>query len=143
MCNKGFTLVELIVTISILSIVLVLAVLTMDRDVFYMEKMAEEFLADVRYVQMECMKNTSGTYSISIDCNNGCYYIFNNTTVEKTVKFKDRYHIDYSNKNLDYIGFTYEGIPINAGTFKILDTKTDEIKEISIVPTTGRTVIKE
>ena len=41
------------------------------------------------------------------------------------------------------VGFTYEGIPVNAGTFRILDTRTDKVIEISIVPTTGRTLIKE
>lgn len=143
MCNKGFTLIELVVTISILFIVLALAVLGIDTEMFYMEKMADEFAMDVRYVQMECMKSTSDGHIISIDIDNGCYYIFDNAVLEKTVKFKNRYHIDYSNNNMDYVAFTYEGIPINAGTFKILDTKTNEIKEISIVPTTGRTVIKE
>lgn len=141
MCNKGFTLIELIVTISILCIVLALAVLVIDADMFYMEKMADEFVTDVRYVQMKCMKNTSGTYKIRIDIDNGCYYIYNNTVVEKIVIFKDRFHIDYSNKNMKSVGFTYEGIPINAGTFKILDTRTNKIKEISIVPATGWTVI--
>lgn len=122
---------------------LALAVLVIDTDLFYMEKMADEFVMDVRYVQMECMKKTTATYSISIDINNKCYHVFNNAVIEKTVKFKDRYQIDYSNKNMDYVGFTHEGIPINAGTFKILNTKNNKYKEISIVPATGRTVIKE
>lgn len=143
MYKKGFTLIELVVTISILCMVLGLAVLAIDADMFYMEKMADEFVMDVRYVQTECMKSTSGKHKISIDFDNGCYYIFDNTIIEKTVKFKSRYQIDYSNQNMESVGFTYEGIPINAGTFIILDTKTDKIKEISIVPTTGRTVIKE
>ena len=143
MGNKGFTLIELVVTISILCIVLSLAVLVIDRDMFYMEKMADEFVMDVRYVQAECMKNASDTHKIGIDVDNGCYYIYNSTVVEKTVVFKSRYHIDYSNKNMKSIGFTFEGIPINAGTFKILDGRTNRIKEISIVPATGRTVIKE
>lgn len=143
MYNDGFTLIELVVTISILCILLGLAVLVIDADMFYMDKMADEFVMDVRYVQTECMKSTFGNHKISIDINNGCYYIFDNTIIEKTVKFKSRYQIDYSNQNMESVGFTYEGIPTNAGTFKILDTKTDKIREISIVPTTGRTVIKE
>jgi prepilin-type N-terminal cleavage/methylation domain-containing protein len=143
MGNKGFTLIELTVTISILCIVVALAVLVIDTDMFYMEKMADEFVMDVRYVQKECMKSTTGTHKIGIDIDNGCYYIYNNSVVEKTVVFKNRYHIDYSNKNMKSVGFTFEGIPINAGTFKIMDSQTNKIKEISIVPATGRTVIKE
>ena len=52
MLNKGFTLIELVVTISILCIVLALAVLIIDIDMFYLEKMADEFAMDIRYVQM-------------------------------------------------------------------------------------------
>lgn len=143
MCNKGFTLIELVVTISILCILLGLAVLVIDRDMFYMGKMADDFVMDVRYVQTQCMKSKSATHKISIDVVNGCYHIFNNTVLEKTVKFKSRYKIDYSNQNMQSVGFTYEGIPVNAGTFRILDTRTDKVIEISIVPTTGRTLIKE
>ena len=74
MYKKGFTLIELVVTISILCMVLGLAVLAIDADMFYMEKMADEFVMDVRYVQTECMKSASGKHKISIDFNNGCYY---------------------------------------------------------------------
>ncbi|HHZ02823.1 MAG TPA: prepilin-type N-terminal cleavage/methylation domain-containing protein [Tissierellia bacterium] len=143
MSNKGFTLIELILTISILLIVLTIVVPVLNRDMFYMEKMANEFITDVRYVQMECMKNPYATYRISINKDEGCYHVLNNTVKEKTVEFKSRYKIDYTNINMQSIGFTYEGIPLNAGTFRIIDTRTNEIIEVSIVPTTGRTVIKE
>lgn len=143
MRNKGFTLIELVVTISILSIVLATVVLIIDMDMFYLEKMADEFAMDVRYVQMECMKGATNNHRISIDIANGCYYIFNTTVIEKTVVYKSRYQIDYSNQNMESVGFTHDGTPVNPGTFTILDTRTNEIKEISIVPTTGRTVIKE
>lgn len=142
MCNKGFTLIELVATISILCIVLALAALIIDTDIFYMEKMADEFIMDVRNVQMECIK-TLGNHKISIDIDNRCYHVFDSSVIIKTVIFKNRYQIDYSNKNMDSVGFNIEGIPINAGTFTIKDTKTNKIIEISIVPTTGRTVIKE
>jgi hypothetical protein len=44
---------------------------------------------------------------------------------------------------MDSIGFNNDGTPINPGTFSITDTRTGEIREVSIVPTTGRTLIKE
>ena len=143
MLNKGFTLIELVVTISILCIVLALAVLIIDIDMFYLEKMADEFAMDVRYVQMECMKGETNNHRISIDIANGCYHVFNIAVIIKTVVFKNRYKIDYSNQNMESIGFTHDGTPVNPGTFIILDTRTNETKQISIVPTTGRTVIKE
>lgn len=126
-----------------MSIVFSLAVLAIDVDVFYMEKMADEFVMDVRYVQTECMKSTSGTHKIGIDIDNRCYYIYDTTFIEKTVRFKNRYKINYTGENKGLIGFTFEGVPTNAGTFKITDTKTNKIIEVSIVVATGRTVIKE
>jgi len=94
MHNKGFTLIELLVTISILSVVMALAVITIDRNMFYLEKAADEFAADVRYVQMECMKSETAGHSISIDTANGCYYVHDIHAVKKTVVFNGRYRID-------------------------------------------------
>jgi prepilin-type N-terminal cleavage/methylation domain-containing protein len=143
MHNKGFTLIELLVTISILSVVMALAVITIDRNMFYLEKAADEFAADVRYVQMECMKSETAGYSISIDAANGRYYVYDIHAVKKTVVFDSRYQIEYSNPSGTYISFTHEGSPVNAGTFTITDTKTKETIQVSIVPGTGRTLIKE
>jgi prepilin-type N-terminal cleavage/methylation domain-containing protein len=143
MLNKGFTLIELVVTISIICIVLILAVFIIDIDMFYLEKMADEFAMDVRYVQMECMKGETNSHRISIDTSNGCYHVYDIYAIKKTVVFNSRYQIDYSNQNMESVGFTYDGSPVNPGTFTILDTRTNETKKISIVPTTGRTIIKE
>ena len=143
MNKNGFSLIEMVVTISILSIVLALAIPSLDVDFAYLDKMANEFAMDIRYVQMENMKRPSSGYKMSIDKSLGCYYVYKNSVMEKTVLFKERYKIDYTNLNMDSIGFTYEGMPVNAGTFSILDTRTNKIKEVSIVPTTGRTIIKE
>jgi prepilin-type N-terminal cleavage/methylation domain-containing protein len=143
MLNKGFTLIELVVVISIICIVSMLAVAIIDIDMFYLEKMADEFAMDVRYVQMECMKGETNNHRICIDITNGCYHIYNIAVIKKTVVFKNRYKIDYSNQNMESVGFTHDGTPVNPGTFTILDTKTNETLKISIVPTTGRTVIKE
>lgn len=143
MKKNGFSLIEIVVTVSILSILFALVVPMVDADFAYLDKMANEFAMDIRYVQMESMKRPGSGYKISIDKSAGCYYVYKNTVIEKTVTFKERYKIDYSNLNMDSIGFTFEGMPVNAGTFSILDTKTNEIKEVSIVPTTGRTILKE
>jgi len=142
MQNKGFTLIELVVTISIIFIVLASAALVIDMDMFYLEKMADEFAMDVRYVQIQSVKDENASYRVSIDADKGYYKILNFSVVEKTVKFKDRYQIGYSNHESS-VGFTHNGTPINSGTFTILDTRTNKTKQISIVPTTGRTLIKE
>jgi prepilin-type N-terminal cleavage/methylation domain-containing protein len=143
MHNKGFTLIELLMTISILSVVMALAVITIDKDMFYLEKASDEFAADVRYVQMECMKSETAGHSISVDAANGRYYVYDINAVKKTVVFDSRYQIEYSNPGGTYISFTHEGTPVNSGTFTITDTKTRDTIRVSIVPGTGRTLIKE
>lgn len=143
MGNKGFTLIETIVVIFVLSIIVSMQFIIIDSSYGYQDKMAKEFVNDVRHVQMESMKKPNSNYLISIDIYKGVYYVYNNTIIEKTVTFKKRFAIDYSNVNMKNISFTYEGTPLNAGTFSIKDTKTNKIKEVSIVPTTGRTIVKE
>ena len=114
MLNKGFTLIELVVAISILCIVSMLAVAIIDIDMFYLEKMADEFAMDVRYVQMECMKGETDNHRICIDITNGCYHIYN-IAVIKTVVFKNRYKIDYSNQIC--LSDLRMMVPVNPGTF--------------------------
>ena len=139
--NNGFTLIEMVVTIAVISIVLAVAIPKFDLDFGYMDKMASEFVMDVRYIQTEHMKVANSDYEIKIYKNSNTYDVRQNLDVEKAVRFKDRYSIMYNNG--DTIGFTYEGIPLNAGTFTITDTKTLKTKKVSIVPGTGRTIILE
>jgi prepilin-type N-terminal cleavage/methylation domain-containing protein len=143
MCTKGFTLIEVIITVSIMTIVSAIVVPLISMDFAYMDRMVDEFAMDIRYVQMENMKKPRAGYKLSIDKYEGCYYILKKDVIEKTVEFKERYSISYTNANMDSIGFNNDGTPINPGTFSITDTRTGEIREVSIVPTTGRTLIKE
>ncbi|MDD4780089.1 MAG: prepilin-type N-terminal cleavage/methylation domain-containing protein [Tissierellia bacterium] len=137
--NDGLTLIELIVTLTIMSLLLAIAVPRVDLNFGYMEKMINEFAMDVRNVQMENMKIPSAGYEIKIYSNK--YYVRKNMNIEKTVNFKDGYTIYYNNG--DSISFTYDGEPKKAGTFTITDTRTSKIKQVSIVPVTGRTIILE
>jgi len=106
-----------------------------------MDKMASEFVMDVRYIQTEHMKVADSDFEIKIYKNTNTYDVRQNLDVEKAVRFKDRYSIMYNNG--DTISFTNDGTPTNAGTFTITDKKTMETKKVSIVPGTGRTIILE
>ncbi len=139
--NSGFTLIELFVTIAVISVVLAIAIPKFDIDFGYMDKMASEFVMDVRFIQTEHMKAADSNYEINIFKNMNTYEVRQNLNVEKVVRFKDRFSIMYNNGGT--ISFTNTGAPINAGTLTITDKKTMETKKISIVPGTGRTIILE
>lgn len=140
--NKGFTLIELIVTLAILGILFFVAVPRLNNDSVYIEKMAREFAMDVRYIQMQSMKLSLPEYKIYIYPSANDYKVRKNLVVEKTVTFKDKYNIHFSNLS-NTIGFTNEGIPTSSGTFTITNTKTSEKKQVTIVLGTGRTKILE
>ena len=139
--NNGFTLIEMVITITVISIIFAIAVPRFDINTGYMEKMANEFAMDVRYVQMENMKNPDANYEIEVNAISDDYYVKNGMSIEKSVAFKSRYTINYNNGSV--IRFSYEGAPIKAGTFTITDTKTGDLKQVTIVPATGRTIILE
>ncbi|MBP1927324.1 prepilin-type N-terminal cleavage/methylation domain-containing protein [Sedimentibacter acidaminivorans] len=139
--NSGFTLIEMVVTIALISVVLAVAIPKIDIDFGYMDKMASEFVMDVRYIQTEHMKVADSNHEIKIYKNTNTYEVRQNLNVEKVVRFKERFSIMYNNGGT--ISFTNTGTPINAGTLTIMDKKTMETKKISIVPGTGRTIILE
>ena len=139
--NSGFTLIEMVVTIVVISIVLAVAIPKFDVDFGYMDKMSSEFVMDVRYIQTEHMKVADSNYVIKIFKITNTYEVRQGLDVEKVVRFKERYSIMYNNG--DTISFNKDGIPINACTFTITDKKTMDTKKVSIVPGTGRTIILE
>lgn len=139
--NNGFTLIEMVITITVISIIFAIAIPRFDINAGYMEKTANEFAMDVRYIQMENMKNPNADYEIEVNMISNDYCVKNGISIEKTVSFKNRYTIDYNNGSV--ISFSYGGAPKKAGTFTITDTKTGDIKQVTIVPATGRTIILE
>ncbi len=141
MKNDGFTLLEVITVFSLIGILMVIGIPKITADFGYMDRAVEEFLEDVRFIQMEAMKNPASVQQITVSSSENKYYLRNEIKVVKTVKFKGRYIVGYSGEGSLY--FDFEGKPINSGTFTITDTKTKKEKSVTIVPVTGRTIIKE
>ena len=141
MKNSGFTLFEIIIVISLISIILAFSVPKITTDFGYIDKMAEELLIDVRFIQMEAMKYPTSKYKINTTIDKRSYLLMEGSKIVKTVLFKDRYTIRYT--GIGSLYFTNEGTPVNPGTFTIVDTKTNESKSVTIVLATGRTIILE
>lgn len=141
MKNGGFTLFEIVIVLSLIGIILAIGVPRITTDFGYMDKVTEELLADVRFIQMEAMKNPANMYQLTLNSPERKYYLRNGVKNVKTVTLRERYSIDYSGRGSLY--FNYDGTPIYAGTFTILDNKTKKSKSVTIVPVTGRTIIPE
>lgn len=141
MKNDGFTLFEIITAISLIGIILAISVPKITSDFGYMEKISEEFLIDVRFIQMEAMKYSTHNYKISVNSEKRKYYLMDGTESVKTVLVKDRYTIKYT--GIGELYFNFNGTPIHPGTFTITDTKTNKSKSVTVVPATGRSIILE
>lgn len=141
MKNEGFTLFEVITVLSLIGIILAVSFPKINMDFGYMDKMADEFLSDVRFIQTEAMKHPSPKYQITVNSEERKYYLRNEQEVIKTVLYKERYTINYTGTGPLY--FKINGTPIHPGTFTVTDTKTGKSKSVTIVPATGRTIIAE
>lgn len=141
MKNDGFTLLEIVTVLSLIGILLAICIPKIDTDFGYMDKIAEELLTDVRFIQMESMKNPANIYQLTVNYSERKYYLRDGIKVIKTVILKERYSIDYTGRGS--LRFNSEGTPSNAGTFTILDGKTKKTKSVTVVPATGRSVIVE
>lgn len=141
MKNNGFTLIEIVLVLSLIGILTLLTVPKISADFGYMDKMAEEFLKDARFIQMEAMKHPKPIYQIYVHPNERKYLLKDEYKIIKEVNFNERYSINYT--GMGSLRFNIDGTPINAGTFTIKDNKTNKEKNITIVPATGRTIIVE
>ncbi len=141
MKDDGFTLLEVITVFSLIGILMVVSMPRISANFRYMDRIAEGFLGDARFIQMEAMKGSSGKYRIAVNSGTGRYYLKSNTVIIKTVLVKERYKIKYTGTGELY--FNADGTPVHPGTFTITDTKTREEKSVTVVPATGRTIIKE
>lgn len=141
MKSDGFTLFEIIAVFSLIGIILAVSVPKIGADFGYIDRMAEEFLSDVRFIQMEAMKYPVPKYQITVNSGERKYYLMKGDKVVKTVLYRKRYSISYTGTGALYFGI--DGAPAHPGTFTITDTKTGKFKEVTIVPATGRTIIVE
>ncbi|HAQ40125.1 MAG TPA: hypothetical protein DCM73_04340 [Clostridiales bacterium] len=141
MKNDGFTLFEIITAISLIGIILAISVPKITSDFGYMDKISEEFLIDVRFIQVEAMKYSIHKYKIAVNSEERKYYLIDGYKNIKKISVKDRYKIKYTGTGA--LSFNYNGTPIHPGTFTIIDTKTNKAKSVTIVPATGRSIILE
>lgn len=145
--ESGLTLIELITVISILSIIVLI---TVPKTDFFNSKTSEmrlrmvayELISDIRYVQYKNIYENESLY-LTIQSDHKGYYINKPSTMAKrikTKKFPDGITA-YSNNSMN-ISFSDQGAPIPGGCTIYLYNDSNKKVEITILPATGRTMIK-
>ncbi len=140
MDKKGFTLLEVILVISILGILLLVPSLKASSALSYRErKELSTFKKDIDYARNRAIVE-SCRYSVFLNFDKNYYIVKKHDRIEivlKKYEFKSGLKL-INTKNLgNQISFGYSGTPSKAGTVFLEDRKGKKIK-ITIVPVTGK-----
>lgn len=137
--KKGMTLIELLLVISILAISLAIVIPKIERRDYYLmtsSRVLRDDIRNVRFIRITEGKN----YYVSLESSQ--YTIKEGVKVIKRVKLEQDFKITHNFTRGD-ISFTYNGAPTyGGGTISIFDNKKNKYCEITIVPATGRILLK-
>lgn len=135
--QKGYTLIELILVMSLMSLLAAIAIPRIDKTPFNMKIYSRKLCADIRYIRL--MKMTEGGgYRILL--HEEYYRVLNGTKELKTVELPTHMHLLYP---AQVIRFKLNGAPSWAGTIYVRDKKSGSYYEITIVPASGRVLLKD
>lgn len=138
--KKGYTLVELIVTIALLVIVISIGIPSI-KVIFNTREKKEliEFRRNIIFARNSAIVENC-IYALTIDVNKNRYIITKDNgagiNIVKNIKFSNGIKIKGNNFN-GYTRFYPNGAPNNSGTI-LLTNKKMQIIEITITPATGK-----
>ncbi len=137
--NNGYSLLELIVVVAILSVVLGISTPSI-RTYFYSleEKELREIKRDLAAARNSAIIERK-SFLFAVNINNNSYYIADQdkvTTIKKNVNLKSGLKLK-SNNFSNILKFTPSGAPANGGSLVLSDSKGREIK-LTITPATGK-----
>lgn len=137
--SYGMTLIELILVVSILAIIFSLIFPKIERRNYHLmtySRMLRDDIRNARYMSMVEGK----IHKIILEPYQ--YKIVENTRELKVVKLEKDFRISHNFSKGD-IMFNYNGTPIpGGGTIKIFDNKLNKYTEITVIPATGRVLLK-
>jgi len=139
--NRGVTLLELILCISIIAIILSIPVFNIDVFLNLKEKNElKEFITDINYARNRSIIE-SARHSVFLNIDKNSYTIYKHTSsMPKIVKKKEFTHgiqLKSTNVRDKEIMFTQIGVPSHTGEV-ILKNRKGEKTKITITPVTGR-----
>ena len=137
-CNLGFTMIELIIVLALLGILATISIPRFDHSSYYLRTQAKTLCSEIRDVRV--LRMTEGEdYKISL--NHDYYQVSKGTKLIKKVNLKPNYKLYY---NFSEIKFSYHtGAPTKGDTITLRNTKTKTYMEITIVPASGRVLLKD
>lgn len=137
--KNGFTIVELIVVIGMLGLLFSVAVPMIDMNHYNLLTAGKALRDNIKAVKYETM--TEGTY-VRILFDKYSYRVMEGSKVKNKVLMNNGIKIVQNFKD-STVTFNYNGAPLTGGgTVSILDEKTKKYCEITVVPSTGRILMK-
>jgi len=148
--NFGYTLIELVIVLVIISLIVALAVPNFDKILgsYQLDISAREMASDIRDLQQKALKTQISTFSMIWNKDSDTYYLMNNTTSYKTVQLPMDIDITaapyYEPDSAYKMHFSISGRPsgVFGGTVTLKDRTTGKLKYV-VINTLGRVRVSE
>ena len=138
--NKGMTLIELIMVISILSIILLIPRLNGNVVLNYKErKELNELKKDLNYARNKAIVE-SCKYTVMLVSEKNYYVVYKHKAFREKVKrveFTNGIKIKTTNFYDNEVVFNYSGVPKTGGTIYLENRKGQNV-ELRVTPATGK-----
>lgn len=136
--NSGFTMIELLIALALFGIIMTIVIPKLNFSHHYLRTQAKILCNEIRDVRM--LRMTEGE-DFKIILNRDYYQVNKGIRLVKRVNLKPEYKLYY---NFSEIKFSYNtGAPTRGDTITIMDTKNKRYMEITIVPSSGRVLLKD
>ena len=133
---QGLTLIELVVTMAIMVIAAGIVIPKFDMGDYLLKTQAQQLCGEIRNIR--ALKMSEGEY-YQIALNRDFYQVKNGIKELKKVEMLKNYRIFYEKQD---ISFTYSGVPNSGNTITIMNEKNGRRMKITIVPSSGRVLLK-
>ena len=137
--QKGFTLVELIVVIGVLSLLMAIGLPRLETNTYRLMNVSKGLRDDIRYVR--CIKMTEGQH-LRVFFQRTRYLVFEGSKAVKVVNLPMGFSL-YHNFSGSQTEFSFNGAPITGGgTVVLVNDISKKYCEVTVVPGTGRILLK-
>ena len=136
--NLGFTMIELLIVLAFFGIFITISIPKLDFSDHHLRTQAKILCNEIREVRM--LRMTEGE-DFRIVLSKDFYQVNNGIKQIKRVNLRPEYKLYY---NFSEIKFSYNtGAPTRGDTITIRNIKNKSYMEITIVPSSGRVLLKD